>query len=1110
MDTPTWNVLLHADLDRLQTELVTRIRSLKQDDRPAPVLVLAPTQRLVSHLRTVLARELGATLGLEVLHFQGLIHRRLTGDPKGAGLRAAPRALLEELVRSLVTGSEGELGAYAAKRPGAVRSLASLLGELREAEVTPEALESVSDRPDRKELAELYAAYVRALTELENPGPDQTAFADRAGLARRAGQCGTPAWDAVLVYGVYDLVGSNLALVGALSPRRGTTFLVPVDPQAPAHAFARDTVRRHLGEWMALDDPPHPTPNLVAARHLGGEGAPPVPAAVDLVNAQGPEAELTYAARLALRHIAAGVEPSEIAVVARSLERYAAPGELVFERHGIPVDSSLGRPARRHPKAIAFRLLLTALSQDFERQTVLELFRSPWFVRPVDPWPTDRLDRWARDYRLVRSAESWIKDLPRAVADARRPYAIKDDPEALAAWESGRAAEVAAARAFGETIEKLNGFREAWFKARRAGDHAVFIRTLAGAWMVAWNQGDPAGQDPDVEELDRVLNGILDDLESLDALAARRDGDRRITPQDALSFVESALAGAVLGWSDPQGVRFLDMMQARAIPFTHVILLGFNSGLFPRRARDAAFLPDPVRTRLRSPSVPLSMAREAPAEERLLLALTLAQAREHLTLSWLRADSEGKAQSPSPFLRDVAGVLPGAPTLRSLLESGEDSGVARVPTHPVDATRWHTERSGLVHLEDLLLATAHRAGAQAADSVGAVLQRVDPALAADVLPGLLMVDTIQEFGAAGSLVYDGLIPDMPGWSRPFSASSFDLLGQCPQKHFFSYVLGIRARDDTATDRTFSMIEVGNAFHDLMERVFKDLDAGHLLDGSRDADTLRAAADTSLDAQWSQVMGTLSHRMRRHLPGLWSQLEPIWRDEFTALLHDDLQRLADGGHTLLGSESGWEMDLDLSRGAALLREAGSPEAAGGAASVPVRVRLDRLTRDADKHLWITDYKTKGNLAKRTEAGEIIRGSKLQLALYLLMGLAKSPGAATAELMGIGPDFPMRRDEKERRVRLEGRVLDEMRDGLEETFLTLAGLVRRGRFPLYEEQRPCGWCDFKSACRHFHHPTRERVKNHPMFRDFYDTKQKKNQGKKGQKPVSLAAVRKQRTP
>ncbi len=534
-----FEVWAHPDVMRLERELAARVRALRASPADAfdPVLVLVPSRRQMLRTREMLAREAGALLGVEVLTHQALAYRLVEADPERPAPALASRALRETLVESLLesrteSAKEGTLAGYVGEHPTAFGPLTGVLRELREAGVTAEDLERAGDGRYTAELASLLREYEEALARL---AAAPAGWTDRAGLARLAARAAlggrVPTYRAVLQYGAYELIGMNLELVRALPAREPKVFLVPGDVAAPAWRHSLRFFERHLGVTpRALPEDGEVRVFVSAARALreadtGADGAATrATAPIAFMHTQGPEAELNAAARAALRLVGDGVPPHEIGIVARTLDPYAALAETVFQRHLLPVDSSATLPLSRHPKARAFVLLVRALAEDFERQTMVDLLRSP-FLRHGLPeekrrrWRPDTWDRWSRRYSIVAGASAWTEDLPSALRNEAPPVWLEDDPEETKRFEARHADDVASAETLAATVREWVNARAAWRACRTGAEHAQFLRALAARWIRRWNEIDP-GNAPDSRAIRGALQGILDELESLDACDA--------------------------------------------------------------------------------------------------------------------------------------------------------------------------------------------------------------------------------------------------------------------------------------------------------------------------------------------------------------------------------------------------------------------------------------------------------------------------------------------------------------------------------------------------------------------------------------------------------------
>jgi hypothetical protein len=147
-------------------------------------------------------------------------------------------------------------------------------------------------------------------------------------------------------------------------------------------------------------------------------------------------------------------------------------------------------------------------------------------------------------------------------------------------------------------------------------------------------------------------------------------------------------------------------------------------------------------------------------------------------------------------------------------------------------------------------------------------------------------------------------------------------------------------------------------------------------------------------------------------------------------------------------------------------------------IAIHSRLARLARLADGTAMIADYKTSGRIAGHASILDALKGTRLQMALYVLLaeseaGAGGHPPAVRAEVLGVGP-FYEDATEKDRRAAVDPEKFARARDGILETIATLRALAERGLFPLDETSGLCRFCPFTRACRKDHAPTLERWK------------------------------------
>jgi ATP-dependent helicase/nuclease subunit B len=1044
-DREPMRVLAHPDLHALERGLLDLVAQARDRAGPLrPILILAPTSLLARHLRLRLAGRRPAWLGVEVWTFRGLAQRILEASPAAEIRLLSPRLLEALLVRCVPLG--GRLAVFLGRRPGALRGLADSLNDLREAGISAAATLAAASTAAEREVAEIYGAYERALEDLARRG-----LADEAGLVAAAARL-APAYArryaAAFLHGAYELVGMQLDLLRAIHGASPVTVLLPLAPASAAGSYGERFATRHLaGSSGSIERlPDGPAGALLGARleALYDEetrlDALPEGSGV-LRHAQGAEAELGAALRRALAAVAEGVPPVEIALVARtlvpygpSLERVLAAGReeledpAARERGRIACTTSLAYPLRRDPVVHDLLVLLRVVVREFPRADAVELLRSPrvrWHVLLGEGGRLrgDLAERWSRSAGILGGIREWTEDFPAWAARATVPEDLPDEEreerQREHAWRRGEVSRIARALAA----------LDAWFRrkpARAWGEHAdrieAALRELLGQ--------DTAADTPPV----RWVLELLEETRRVPAVTGAEDA----SPAEVLEWLERAVDETELphGEEDLGGIRVLDAMQARGLTFRRVFLLGVHASLFPRTPRGDPFLDDAFRRRLREETLrPLPVKLEGELEERLLLSMLLGSAGEGLEVSWQRADEAGRALAPSLALREIGRMVRGHPDLEWVREAAE-----RVPSHPTGRLE-HLERAtGLLTGEEEALLVALRSPNPA--SARAALAGSRP----DLARGLGLVQATESF-APRELAFDGRVGRLARVPETFTVSSLETLGQCPLRFFFGRVLAVRELEEAATPYDIPRQELGHHVHRILEAIYRRLlEEGRF--GGGTLEELHARARELVEPTWAEEMREAEERRGRRLGLLWKLHAEQWKEALLRFVAADLERVVNDGWSVAALEQPVPGRLDL----------------GGGIELALSLRFDRvLRRGGDGETCIGDYKTGGALYRAADLKPMLRGHRVQVPLYHLTG------GGAVELMGVGPRYEA---EGGSRVVFQGFEREPDRTGFLETLRALVSLARSGRFPLNPEERRCGYCGYRPACRHNHPPTLER--------------------------------------
>jgi RecB family exonuclease len=650
-----------------------------------------------------------------------------------------------------------------------------------------------------------------------------------------------------------------------------------------------------------------------------------------------------------------------------------------------------------------------------------------------------------------------FRDLPRGplvrLFDSTRVRAAPDLASLVAAFAE-RAARtggvVRGERDWRAAIEALGASPEASTFARAldtlsaASAEMAAARTFAGAARCLERVGaELLGAEPP-----SGVRAALEELGAFDAARAAAGDTRAPGRTDFERAFDAALREASLQpfAEDGGGVRVLDAVQARGVPCGHLFLIGLVHGVWPRPVNEDPFLPDSVRERLRERlRRPVPVTRRGEQEDRFLLGLLLAQARNQVTLSYPEADSLGRTQSPSALLRELPFVAARTDVLRG------------------EVTPWNAVASPFTRPAEAL------AGAAGAADAEALAARLPGGAAAFVAGRELVIRTDRM--TDDSLPYDGEVGAALVLPEELSATTLEELGQCPLRALFRRLLGVRALESPGADE-LEANEIGSFVHRALEVIYRQLFAADLLRPGADPQAALRRARASLPAVLEQATAD-SRRKRvteRH-PAVWSAFLATVNRALVDFLERDLPELLKEGVTRLETEQ---------RETARLR--------AGERSIAVQGTIDRIAWLTSGKARVGDYKTGRSFAKPLSEARIRRGLALQLPLYARM-VASSRGVEDVEAEVLTVPLRPERDRERERDKERSKSLGDLESLSADALAELGSLLGRGLFPTTGNEPECRFCDYTVACRIRHPPTRARVESAESTRGYFGLGDKK---------------------
>lgn len=1046
----------HPDLE---LELVREVRQLKTEAPLAPLAIIVPSSTLSAHLRRVLALEADLPLlNVHFLTFHQLALRLYEEGRRDAATPADPPLLpvddlfFEQLLRYIVQRDLPGLERFRqfGQTPGIWEAIWATLRDLKDAMVDPavalhaveEGLFGAEEAATLQALFRLYASLLEARRALSVGTPEDVAS---AALEHVAGSPFLFRVERLYYYGFYDLTQVQLSLFEAIAASASVTLFFPLCDD-PTFAFARRFFERHI---LPQAEPTGIGPRSSAESQSTAHSHSPENL---LFSAVGAEDELaTVCKQILLLVEAHGYRFDEIGVVARTLGPYQTAVQRLFDRHRIPVRSSVGAPLIQEPGVKILLQLASLPLTGLYRTPIMDLLTSPFYRLPQSRGAEPRPDLWGLAVRrlgIIRGEEEWQRLASAAHADlmveARNEMADVEEPDAEP--ERGITIDAAQLQLLWQLVEALLADVRGLPARGGFGELTAAFLEFASRHLTVPGLGDADGDasaDDAVAPVGAALRTVFDKLRRLD-----RIGDEVGWAEWVRVFTR--LAGQAMVAVPEQnhpGVLVLDAMAARGLRFRALFLLGLNEKVFPRFIREDAFLRDRHR-RVLDATLGYKIDEKLTGydEERLLFALLVQAARDRLYLLYQRADVESRPLVASTYLSET---MPGSPT--ACLEDE-----IRVP-------RRFSDRVGTPPFLPALLEREEYARWQ-------VLRGEDPS------PLLETTGQGAHLFRAGWHAlrllegephvpgpYDGITGPLERYwdqlaTSGVSPTSLERYARCPFQYFSAQVLHLEAKP--APMEEVSAQTLGELCHAVLHSCYRQLTEA----GWPARQLPPASLQHSVEAAAEQVFTSYAQQHGTGYALIWQ----LARESVTALARSVVEADQDDCRATGYHPVAFEVEAE-----------GRLEdlEPGTSAALPVRGRLDRLDRRLQPPgLRVIDYKYRstGTMKKVDLITSAIRGIRLQPPLYAVMTPVSEEPASQAretvpvecvELLFVAPhcDPPV-----DRVVFDSATWQTPAGQQIKSTIGTLLQGIRQGQYHILPG-RYCIYCDFSAACRRFHSPT-----------------------------------------
>lgn len=803
---------------------------------------------------------------------------------------------------------------------------------------------------------------------------------------------------------------------------RAATYLLPGLPDRGLEGrFARALQRR--GATLLRTDPVEGMP---PPKGILWDVAPPAAAgsylhAVERYEGPRPRIELFAAGsvydevRGVLRRVMdMGARWDEVEIVAADPSLYGSALHALAEAMDVPVTFAVGLPVERTRPGRVVTGYFQWIEDGFQESRLRAMIEAG-DIRPPRP------REWISGPRLARS----LRRLRIGWGRRRHLARIERGVERLEGMPRGRY----------ETEEQLERRRE------RTRLDLLALRDLIAPVLEATPRLDdrvsPARVASGVKSiLARVAPGTDTDDTARERLVRRldrieatlhRETDYAAAAATVKSFltirIPAPRAEGLAPWSSAAGHLYLtDLNYGGATGRPHTFIVGLDAGRFPGSTHEDPLLLDRERWRLGRGELPL--ARDRVAVARFNLAQLVARLRGTLVMSYSRWNpAEARELAPAPELLQALRLRAGDRTLGfEDLDRHLGPGESRLPRPELACDL----DEGDVWLR--ALATRDGRLRDGLEAVGRAYPRLGLGMAAAA--GLRSDEAGVHTGFLGAGSPALSFRDLS--DQVFSASGLGILGACPRRYLFSYILKARPPDDPEFDphRWLNALERGNLLHTVYERTLelareRDLDPGD--------DAFLALALALVDEEGSRM--------------LWRVPTPsrAVREWEMDALRDDARSFVE---MIRADPPNW-IALEMPFG----MDDGHVEIDAGGRPVRVRGYIDRLD-DHGAELRVVDYKTGRDYGFDRRSGVYNGGRRLQ---HLVYSLAASE-VLGRPVAGMDYHFPTRRGEN----RARSFESDDLRGG-GDLVATLVEGVAAGRFPATDNAKEdCRYCDFGEVC------------------------------------------------
>lgn len=712
------------------------------------------------------------------------------------------------------------------------------------------------------------------------------------------------------------------------------------------------------------------------------------PTNLTLIEAADPTQEAGAVLRAVKRLLLAGEPADEILIAVRDWSRYGVPLARLARAYGVPIALTYTPKASETPFIVAFRAVMTLAQDDFPRERVLEVLRSPYLFTPFTPADVDTLATVAFNALVVGGRAAWQEaiGIVKEGDTATQDDASSDDgqrtvlPLSLVPEEKKRLQHALQAFFDAVTPPASASYADyvAWVarflpKEDRDPETPADASAPVPVLRLVVPKGDTAtSYDERDATAKRTLERLLKGLLHVESLLDKLTGEARQVAWGAWwAEVVGALEVAKVGDApSPRSKRALvtSVADARGLPHRHVFVVGLSEGIFPAPVPEDIFYLDSERSafyeRTKGLQEPVRLqTTDARASDDSLFFELVAAATRTLTLSRPML-MDGKLWSESHLWRRVREAFNPRPT-PCVYRVGEPTPLEEVASMDELLLAWADahHRAGWHTSLPLPLAEGERLWQAVQQARAVEASRRNPAHVSDAYSGAIQDDALRAH----------VTNVLRSWV--WSASALKKLAQCPYGFFAQFLLKLEPLPEV--QEGLDPLTEGNIMHEILHQTYREVQRHALAiapENSEQAQAILASVCDAVLARAPQTFGFVPSPM-------WQEEQVRLRELLLAFVRDDFGNapLLGKGRTIEALERGLSAELTL----------------GEHGTVRVKGFLDRVDRDEAGDLQVIDYKRSATPSLK----DVQAGKDYQMWLYLYLVRANFDGSAKGNFYSL---------------------------------------------------------------------------------------------------------------